>query len=288
MGSLVATGLIGISLGVQYALLALGFTLIFGIVGVMNFAHGAFYALGGYVAYATVHYFGVPYPLAVLIAAVVSAAAGYVFELFLLERTIDDGLATLMLTLGLSMIMTTGFVVGFGPEAQDFQFPINGVLSFAGIFLPVANLVMVAISLAIITAVWLLMYRTGLGRALRALASNRTIASTLGLRARLLFPLAFAIATGLAGVTGALVTPVLTLSPHIGDAVLATSFIVVILGGIGSMGGAIAAAFVVGLVEAYSSVYLGGSRGALALFAVVLVILVVKPSGLFGREVRGA
>lgn len=288
MSSIIATGLIGLSMGAQYALLALGFTLIFGIVGVMNFAHGAFYALGGYVAFATVHYWGLPYPAAVLVAAVVTGVAGYFFELLFLERTINDGLATLMLTLGLSMVMTTGFVLGFGPEAQEFQFPVASVLSYAGVFVPVANLIMIGVSLAIIGVVYLMMYRTGLGRALRALASDRAVASSLGLRARLLFPLAFGVATGLAGVTGALVTPILSLAPHIGEPVLATSFIVVILGGLGSMWGATAAAFIVGLIEAYSSVYLGGSKGALALFVIVLVILVVKPSGLFGREVRGA
>lgn len=288
MGSIIATGLIGLSLGAQYALLALGFTLIFGIVGVMNFAHGAFYALGGYVAFALVHYWGFPYPVAVLCAAVVSAVVGYLFELLLLERTINDGLATLMLTLGLSMVMTTGFVAAFGPEAQEFQFPVTGILSYAGVFVPLANLIMIGASLAIIGAVYLMMYRTGLGRALRALASDRTVASSLGLRARLLFPLAFGVATGLAGITGALVTPILSLAPHIGESVLATSFIVVILGGLGSMWGATLAAFIVGLIEAFSSVYLGGSKGALALFVIVLVILVVKPSGLFGREVRGA
>ena len=108
------------------------------------------------------------------------------------------------------------------------------------------------------------------------------------MRANLLFPLAFALATALAGVTGALVTPILALHPHVGDQVLAMSFIVVILGGLGSLWGAIVAAMLVGLIEAYSSVYLGGTKGALALFVLVMILLVVKPSGLFGRETRGA
>lgn len=288
MGSLIATGLIGLSLGVQYALLALGFTLIFGIVGVMNFAHGAFYAFGGYVAYAIVHFLGLPYPIAVAGAALAAGALGYVFELVFIERSIEDGLATLMLTLGLSMVMTTGLVVVFGSESPQFTFPITGVLSYGGLFLPLANLVTIGVCVAIIAAVYMLMYRTSFGRSLRALSCDRAVAATLGLRARLLFPLAFAVATGLAGVTGALVTPLLALSPHVGEPVLATSFIVVILGGLGSLWGAVAAAFLVGLVEAYSSVYLGGSKGALALFVLVLILLIVKPSGLFGREVRGA
>lgn len=288
MEGFVAAGLIGISLGAQYALLALGFTLIFGILGVVNFAHGGFYVLGGYVAYATVHYLGAPYPLAVIAAALVCAVLGYVFELVLVERRVDDHLATLMLTLGLYLMLSTGLLVVFGPESPQFSFPITGTLRSGGFYFPIANLVVLGVCLIAIGAVYLLMYKTDFGRALRALADDRQVATAQGLRPRLLFPMAFGLATGLAGLTGALVTPILSLAPHLGDPVLATSFLIVILGGLGSIGGATAAAFIVGMVEAYSSVYLGGSKGALVLFVLVLIILVVRPQGLFGHQVRGA
>jgi branched-chain amino acid transport system permease protein len=284
----VSAGLIGVSLGAQYALLALGFTLIFGILGVVNFAHGGFYVLGGYLAYATVHHLGAPYPIAVIVATFFCGVLGYVFELVLVERRVDDHLATLMLTLGMYLMLSTGLLVVFGPESPQFEFPITGTLRSGGFYFPLANLVVLGVCLLAIGAVYLLMYRTDFGRALRALADDRQVARAQGLRPRLLFPLAFALATGLAGLTGALVTPILSLAPHLGDPVLATSFLIVILGGLGSIGGATAAAFIVGMVEAYSSVYLGGSKGALVLFVLVLVILVVRPSGLFGREVRGA
>ncbi|NDY82087.1 branched-chain amino acid ABC transporter permease [Orrella sp. NBD-18] len=288
MSTIFATGLIGMTLGGQYALLAMGFTLIFGIIGVMNFAHGAFFVLGGYVAFACVQFLQFPYPVAVIAAGVVTAALGYLYERYVIERTIDDGLSTLMLTLGLAMVMITSIVVVFGVEAPRFEFPITDVLFYEGLFLPVANLILVLCCGIIILGVYYLLYRTSFGRSLRAISCDREIASTLGLRANLLFPLAFALATALAGVTGALVTPILALHPHVGDHVLAMSFIVVILGGLGSLWGAVAAAFIVGLIEAYSSVYLGGTKGALALFVLVMIMLIVKPSGLFGREARGA
>lgn len=288
MTEIVSAGLIGLSLGAQYALLALGFTLIFGILGVVNFAHGGFYVLGGYIAYAAVMGLGVPYPVAVLLAVLATAALGWLFQLLLVERVVEDHLATLILTIGLYMVLSTGVLVTFGPESRQFAFPLTGTLRFAGLYMPVANLVVLAICLLAIGLVYLLIYRTGLGRALRALADDRHIATTQGLRPRLLFPLAFAIAAGLAGLTGALVTPILSLGPTVGDPVLATSFLVVILGGFGSIGGATVAAFLVGMVEAYSSVYLGGSMGALVLFVLVLLVLVARPSGLFGREVRNA
>lgn len=288
MDGFIAAGIIGIGLGAQYALLALGFTLIFGILGVVNFAHGGFYLVGGYIAYAMVGMAGWPYPAAVLVAILTTGALGYVVELLLVERLVNDELATMMLTLGLYLMMSTTVLVIFGPESPEFIFPVSGTLRGKGFYIPLANLVVLSVCVLAIGAVYLLMYRTGFGRALRALADDRTVAMAQGIRPRLLFPVAFALATALAALTGALVTPILTLSPHAGDAVLATSFMVVILGGLGSIVGATVAAFIVGLVEAYSSVYLGGSKGALALFVLVLFILVVRPSGLFGREVRGA
>jgi branched-chain amino acid transport system permease protein len=284
----VATGLIGISLGAQYALLALGFTLIFGILGVVNFAHGGFYVLGGYLAYSAVFYLGMPYPLAVIAAALGTAALGYVFDRFVLERLVDDHLATLMLTLGLYLMMSSGILVVFGAESPAFQFPVTGVIRGQGFYLPLENLIVLGVCVAAILSIYMLVYHTDFGRSLRALADDRAVATAMGLRPKLLFPLAFALATGLAGMTGALVTPILSLAPHIGDSVLATSFLIVILGGLGSVGGATVAAFVVGMVEAFSAVYLGGSKGALALFVLVLVMLVIRPSGLFGREARGA
>jgi branched-chain amino acid transport system permease protein len=288
MNEFVSAGLIGVSLGAQYALLALGFTLIFGILGVVNFAHGGFYVVGGYAAYGFVSHLGVPYMVAVFLAMLVTGVIGYLFELFLLERIVDDHLSTLMLTLGLYLVMSTGVLVTFGPESPQFQFPVSGALRIGAFHLPLENIVVLAVCLLAIAAVYFLIYRTDLGRALRALADDRQVAAAQGLRPGLLFPLAFAIASALAGLTGALVTPILSLAPHVGDPVLATSFLIVILGGLGSIGGSTIAAFLVGLVEAYSSVYLGGSMGALALFVLVLIVLVVRPSGLFGREVRGA
>ena len=229
-----------------------------------------------------------PYVLAIVLATLLVAAVGYLFELLLVERVVEDHLATLMLTLGLYLVLSTGVLVTFGPESRRFVFPISGVIRWGAFYLPWANLIVLATCLVAIGLVYALMYRTGFGRALRALADDRHIAATQGLRPRLLFPLAFALAAGLAGLTGALVTPILSLSPQVGDPVLATSFLVVILGGFGSVAGATVAAFLVGLVEAFSSVFLGGSMGALVLFVLVLLVLVVRPSGLFGRELRSA
>ncbi|HMO30349.1 branched-chain amino acid ABC transporter permease [Enterovirga sp.] len=288
MEGFIATGLIGISLGSQYTLLALGFTLIFGILGVVNFAHGGFYVMGGYVAYYCTAVLGLPYPAALLIAVIATAGLGWLFEAFIIERVIEDHQATLMVTMGFYLVMATAILLVFGAESPEFSFPISGVWRVGGVYFPYANMVVLGVCLAAIVFVYWLVYRTNVGRAMRAMAEDRAVASALGMRTKALFPFAFALATGLAGMTGALVTPILALAPHVGDPVLAFSFLTVILGGLGSVTGATVAAFVVGLVEAYAAVYLGGSKGALTLFVLVLVILVVRPQGLFGREARRA
>jgi len=288
MEGFIATGLIGISLGSQYTLLALGFTLIFGILGVVNFAHGGFYVMGGYVAYYCTAMLGLSYPVALLIAVGSTAMLGWLFETLILERVIEDHQATLMVTMGFYLVMATAILMIFGAESPEFSFPIAGVWRAGGVYFPYANMVVLGVCLAAIVLVYWLVYRTNLGRAMRAMAEDRAVASALGMRTKVLFPFAFALATGLAGLTGALVTPILALAPHVGDPVLAFSFLTVILGGLGSVTGATVAAFIVGLVEAYAAVYLGGSKGALTLFVLVLIILVIRPQGLLGKEVRRA
>lgn len=288
MEGFIATGLIGISLGSQYTLLALGFTLIFGILGVVNFAHGGFYVMGGYVAYYCTAMLGLSYPVALLIAVGSTAMLGWLFETLILERVIEDHQATLMVTMGFYLVMATAILMIFGAESPEFSFPIAGVWRAGGVYFPYANMVVLGVCLAAIVLVYWLVYRTNLGRAMRAMAEDRAVASALGMRTKVLFPFAFALATGLAGLTGALVTPILALAPHVGDPVLAFSFLTVILGGLGSVAGATVAAFIVGLVEAYAAVYLGGSKGALTLFVLVLIILVIRPQGLLGKEVRRA
>lgn len=288
MESIISTGVIGLSLGTQYALLSLGFTLIFGILGVINFSHGGFYIIGGYIAYSLSHLAGLPFAVAVVFATLACAVVGYLVEFLLVEPHVNDHLKTMMITLGVYLIMTTGAVAIFGPEPPEFRFPVTGSFRGHGFYIPWSNLIVFVVCTVVIGGVYLLMYRTRFGIALRAMADDRPVAIAQGLQPARMFPMAFALATGLAGLTGALVTPILALEPHVGDAILAKSFMVVILGGLGSITGATIAAFIVGIVEAYTSVYLGGSKGALALFILVLLILVVRPTGLMGREARKA
>ncbi len=284
----ISSGLIGLSMATQYALISIGFTLIFGIMGVVNFAHGGFYILGGYFAYSLSHSLGVPYIFAVVLAMVGTGVLGYVIETLFVEKYAADHLATMLITLGIYQIMTAGVTSVYGAEPAEFRFPISGSLRGPSFHIPYANLIVFVVCMIAIAAVYYLVFKTRYGMALRAMADDGPVARAQGIQPAKMFPMAFAIATALAGLTGALVTPMLALEPHGGDAVLTKAFIVVILGGLGSVTGAMVAALIVGMVEAYSSVYIGGSKGSLALFVLVVLILMVRPQGLFGVVARKA
>ena len=289
MESLISTGLIGLSLGTQYAMIAIGFTLIFGIMGVINFMHGGGYVIGGYLTYTLVSMVGLPFWLAVIGAAIGTAVIGYIIEVLFVDKWADDHTASMLITLGIYLITTTGIVLLFGPEpVSGFSFPVRGSFRAGGLYFPYSSMIVLVVCTAAIVAMYWLIYRTRYGISLRAMADDRNCATAQGIHPSRMFPLAFALAMALAGLTGGLVTPILSLEPHLGEAQLLKAFIVVILGGLGSVGGATIAAFLVGMIEAYSSVYLGGSRGALVLFVVVLLILLVRPAGLLGRETRKA
>jgi branched-chain amino acid transport system permease protein len=276
----------GLTLGAQYALMALGFSLIFGILRVINFAHGAFYTLGGYLSYYVSVQLGLPFVVGVLTAVVVTGLLGYVFEVVVIERRIDDHLATIVLTLGFGLAITAAMLILFGPQAVAYTFPLDGAIRIGGATVPYGRLIVIGVAALAIALIYALLYRTPVGRALRAMADDRETAVTQGMRPKILFPLAFAIATGIAGLTGALVTPLFSLAPYNGEQVLMVSFLAVILGGLGSLSGAALASLLIGLVESFAGIYLGGTVAPLLLFCLVLVLLVVRPTGLLGREVK--
>jgi branched-chain amino acid transport system permease protein len=288
LDSLISTGLIGLSLGTQYALISIGFTFIFGIMGVVNFAHGGFYVLGGYFAYSLTHSLGLPFAAAVVVAMLGTGVLGYVIERLFVEKYVADHLSTMLITLGIYQIMTTGVTLTYGAEPAEFRFPVSGSLRGPGFYIPYANMIVFVVCAVAIGAVYYLVFKTRYGIALRAMADDGPVARAQGIHPARMFPMAFGIATALAGLTGALVTPILALEPHGGEAVLGKAFVIVILGGLGSITGAMLSAFIVGLIEAYASVYLGGSMGALALFILVVLILLVRPQGLFGTVARKA
>lgn len=279
---------IGAMFSAQYALIALGFTLVFGILGVVNFAHGSMYMLGGYVAYWSVSTLGLPYPIAVAIAVLFTGFLGALIEILLVHRIVEDHLSTLILTLGVSLVIVTGVSLIFGHEAPQFTFPVAGSIPLGPAYMPLDRLIVMIVSGVAILGVYLLIFRSAFGRAVRALSIDQSIARTYGMNPRVLFAVTMALSSGLAALAGALVTPILSLSPHAGESVLLTAFVVVILGGLGSIIGATWAAVITGMIQSFAGIYVGGSLGTLLLFVLVIAVLTVRPSGLFGTPARGA
>jgi branched-chain amino acid transport system permease protein len=288
MGTFLQSIAQGLTLGAQYALVSLGFTMSFGILGVVNFAHGALYVVGGYVAYCVVTYLGLPFVVAVLVALLATGAIGYVFELAVIEKRVDDHLATIILTAGFSLLIGGVLLILFGAQPKPFEFPLTGTVALGEVVIPTARLLIIGLGVVGVAGVYLLLYRTELGRALRAMAGDREMAVAQGMRPRTLFPLAFAIATGLVGLTGAVVMPVFAVDPFQGDKILTTAFLAVIVGGLGSLPGAVIAAVLIGMIESFSNVYIGPSVAELVLFVLILAVLVVRPTGLMGGRLRDA
>jgi len=288
MDTLVQALVNGLALGAQYALLALGFSLVFGVLGVINFAHGGFYLLGGYFTYSLMTSIGLPYVPALIVGVAGVAVVGYLMELVLIEPIVDNHEGTLIISLGFFLILSAVVTVAYGPEAVPAEFPVSHVLRFEGLYIPVARLIVIAVSAGAVVALWLLLFRSRHGVALRALSENREVATMQGLRPRVYFPLAVALSAALAGLAGGMVTPIFTLEPPVAEAALMTSFIVVVLGGLGSLAGAAAAALGVGMMEAIGGTYLDGSMTRLLLFSAVLTLLLFRPAGLAGRSLRDA
>ena len=180
METFITSGVIGLSLGAQYALIAIGFTLIFGILGVVNFAHGGFYVLGGYIAFTLSHSLGVPFVVAVVLATLATAAIGYVVEIVLVERYVVDHLATMLITLGFYQILITGIIVIYGAEPVEFRFPLSGSFRYGGFYVPYSNLVVFAVCGFAIAAIYWLVYKTRYGIALRAMADDRPCSARAG------------------------------------------------------------------------------------------------------------
>ena len=233
---MLSTVVIGLSLGTQYALISIGFTLIFGIMGVVNFAHGGFYILGGYLAYTLSQHLGLPYWVAVIFAGVGTGVLGYVVEILFVEKYVSDHLATMLITLGIYQVLTTGITLVYGAEPMDFRFPVNGSIQGKGFYIPYSSLIVFLICAVAIAGIYYLVYKTRYGIALRAMADDGPVAKAQGIAPAKMFPMAFAIATALAGLTGALVTPILALEPHGGEGILGKAFVIVILGGLGKIG----------------------------------------------------
>ena len=278
--------LLGLINGSFYALLSLGLAVIFGMLRVINFAHGAQYMLGAFTALLLLRHLGIGYWPALLLTPLIVAAVGVLIERLLLARLYGlDPLYGLLLTFGLALMLEGSFVSAFGTSGQPYPTPalFAGGVNLGFMFLPIYRGWVVVASLVVCLATWLVIERTRLGAYLRAATENATLVQAFGINVPLLLTLTYALGAGLAGLAGALAAPVYQVSPLMGQNLIIIVFAVVVIGGMGSIMGAVVTGYLLGILEGLTKVFYP-QASSIVIFVVMAVVLLARPAGLFGRE----
>ena len=278
----------GVTIGVVYALIAVGLTLVFGILDVINFAHGEFYMLGAFLTYSLVVGLGLDYFAALGVALAGAAAAGLLAERLTVRPLQGRHMFTVVLsTLGLSIFLQNGALLLWGPDPLEIDLGWGGrPLVVGGIVITRLRLAVLATCIAIIASLTWFIRRARWGMAMRAVARNRDAAALMGISVQRVYAVTFAVGTGLAGVAGGLLGAMFTIEPTMGEWAVVKAFCVVIMGGMGNVPGAILGGIILGVAENVGAGFLpGGSSYKDGIgYAILILVLLCRPQGLFGRR----
>ncbi|HLX24547.1 MAG TPA: branched-chain amino acid ABC transporter permease [Usitatibacter sp.] len=278
--------LIGLINGSFYALLSLGLAVIFGLLNIINFAHGAQYMLGAFVAYFLLNKAGLGYWWALLITPFVVGAVGVVIERLMLSRLYKlDHLYGLLLTFGLALILEGAFNHAFGSAGMPYSIPesLQGVQNLGFMFLPNYRGWVIFASLAICLSTWFLIERTKLGAYLRAATENPTLVQSFGINVPRMITLTYGAGVGLAALAGVFAAPIYQVSPQMGSSLIIVVFAVVVIGGMGSIMGSILTGFGLGIVEGLTK-YFYPEASNTVIFVIMAIVLMIRPQGLFGQR----
>ncbi|MCL4767438.1 MAG: branched-chain amino acid ABC transporter permease [Hyphomicrobiaceae bacterium] len=273
----------GLMTGLVYVLMALGFTLIFGVMRIVNFAHGELYMLGGFATLILFGNLGWNYYLTVVVAAFGVGLFGVLLQSLLLKHFIGRELSGMIMALAIAITLQAGANIIFGPEEQSVPRPVTGVLDLGAAVVPYDRLVVGGFTLVILAAFWFFLQFTRWGLAMRAVTQDSEMAAVQGVRPGFIHPLAFGIGSLLAGGAGALMAPIYTIYSYMGELPMLKAFVVVILGGLGSIPGAVLGGLLLGLVESFFATMYSTTVATMIGFALVIVILIFRPRGLLGR-----
>ncbi|RSN70874.1 MULTISPECIES: branched-chain amino acid ABC transporter permease [Actinomadura] len=275
----------GLLMGGLYGLIAMGLTLIFGVLDIVNFAHGALLAIAMFIAFGVVQGTGLHPYLTLLVAVPALFLIGAAVHRGLLSGTGGASLENqLLITLGLSLLLENGLLMFFGAEPKNVSLPGDFQFSLFGAVVAGGRLYAFLGALLIGGLLFWLLRRTRFGTAIRAVAANGQGAELVGLNVRRIHTLTFAIGTACAGAAAVLAAPLVTVTPTLGEQFNITAFVVVVLGGMGNVAGALVGGLLIGLVEQLTTIYMDGQSSLLGVFAVFLVVLFLRPQGLFGRR----
>lgn len=277
----------GLIQGGFFALFAVGLVLIFGVMSVVNFAHGELVMIGAYTIWLLHAQHGLGFIPAIGVAIILVMVIGLLMERFLFRPTRDDPLAGLICSIGVLFILqvVATLVGGDGPSKQVPP-PFQGTLVlFDSLRIPNQRIFSLLVSVAALSTLWYFLTRTKLGWALRAVALDREAAALQGININRISMIAIGVGAGLAGLAGALMAPLTNINPHMGHNVIITAFIVTIVGGVGSLSGAVLAAVLYALFHTFITVYFGGTLATICGLILMVIVLIVKPTGIMGVRV---
>jgi len=277
--------LIGLINGSFYAVLSLGLAVIFGMLNIINFSHGAQYMMGAFCAFFLLHYGGLNYWAALVIAPIVVGLTGIVIERAFLQWLYKlDHLYGLLLTFGLALIIEGVFRNYFGASGLPYAVPesLQGGINLGFMYLPVYRAWVVGFSLVICLATWFIIERTRLGANLRAATENPTLVRSFGINVPRMITLTYGFGVGLAALAGVMAAPIYNVSPQMGADLIIVVFAVVVIGGMGSIMGAIVTGFGLGVIEGLTKVFFPEASNTV-IFVIMAIVLLIRPAGLFGR-----
>ena len=278
--------MLGLVNGSFYAMLSLGLAVIFGLLGIVNFAHGALYMMGAYAAWFSLEKFGLGFWAALVIAPLVVGALGVLVERTMLKQLYKiDPIYGLLLTFGLALIAEGIFRDQFGVSGQQYPVPeaLQGATNLGFMVLPNYRAFVIVASLVICLGTWFVIERTRLGATLRAGTENPALVQAFGINVPLMVMLTYGAGAGLAALAGVLAAPVIQITPLMGSNLIIVVFAVVVIGGMGSILGSILTGLALGLIEGLTKVFYP-EASSIVVFVIMAIVLVIRPAGLFGKE----
>jgi branched-chain amino acid transport system permease protein len=271
-------------LGLTYVVVASGLTLVFGIMGIFNFAHGELYMLGGFIGYFLLERMKINFFLALFITMAAMFAVGVLIERYLFRFVRGQIIPGMILSLGLSMGLSGFALLAFTEEDLSAASPFPGVLKLGHTVIATERLIVIILCFLIMAAMFFFLQKLKFGRAMRAVAADPVAARLQGISIDLIMSISFGISSALAGVAGAMICPLFKINASMGTAAIVNSLTVIVLGGMGSIPGSVIGGLLLGFVNSFAITYIGGTIGGIFAFIMVIVMIVLRPKGLMGKD----
>jgi branched-chain amino acid transport system permease protein len=273
----------GMMLALIYILIALGLTLVFGIMRIVNFAHGEMYMLGGMFTYHLATGFGLNYFLALVVSILLLVVVGVILERICFRPIQGNFDAAMVVGLGLGLILQSSALLVFGIEDKSFPSPFHGVIHVFGATMAVERLAIVPFAIVLVVCLLLFVGRTKAGKAMQAVAQDIEAAQLQGIDSGKISALSMAVGAALAGAAGGLIMPIFITEPFIGGPALMKAFVIIVVGGMGSIGGVIFAGLILGFIDSFGAILFGGPMTSIIGFLLLIAVILIKPTGLMGH-----